>query len=277
MFIVNPNEMELHKKISAPLTHAEIEYMKSFGIDDGDGFISRKEYTMLTIIRIGRVEAKVVQQIRKQFQELLVLHGQKKLLSYEHLQRVSNKSFYAISRIFPMLDMDDDCGSQSSKLPTTSGRGKGGDDDSLSIDEELGMLPEVVIVPADSDSVSSSPTRKFSRDGGDNVKDKCYVESKKNDEIDKKKEVEEEEEEEAEGGHEDEDSFPSSDRPPPQLNEIAKKYMTNKKTRGKISNESYRNLKHSTSTKKHLQKVQKVSVLLLLIYICFVPVEDADL
>ena len=228
MFIVNPNEMELHKKIGAPLTSDEIEYMKSYGIDDGDGFISRKEYTMLIIMRIGRVNVKIVDQIRRQFQDLLIFHGEKKYLSYEHLQRYSSNSFFAMSKIFPMRSLDE-IRSQSCKF----------DDDSLrSVDDPLGSLPKPVIITDDNATSKNSESKPSDQSAvGDSDKD--------------------------DGEDEDEDDF-QSEKPIPQLGE----FKHRKSITTKISNESYRNLKHSTSTKKHLEKVKKVWTYLLNLFCC---------
>lgn len=217
MFIVNPNEMELHKKISAPLTSAEIQYMKSFGIDDGDGFISRKEYTMLTIIRIGRVNAEVVQQIRKQFKFLLMFHGQKKLLSYEHLQRVSNKSFHSISRIFPLHNNEE----------SFMAAGEDSRDNDVGSDDDLGVPGKLIIIDESSSSLEAK-------------EDKLAIDGDGEDEVD-----------------DEEDDFPSEH----QSTALARKKMTTKARtlKHKISDASFRNLKHTASTKNHLKKVMKVS------------------
>jgi hypothetical protein len=229
MFIVNPNEMELHKKISAPLTQPEIEYMKSFGMDDGDGFISRKEYTMLIIIRIGRVKADVVEQIRNQFQDLLELHGEKKLLSYEHLQRVSNRSF-RLSKIFPLnhVDIDD----ESSHFVELKREG-----DDVEFDEEVG-LSETDIVKESGAPLPQKPT---------------VEENNTDDSGAEKKDSNENEDEELD----DEFHFEGPASVIPTLRDIKEGHSNAKKGR-KISNDSYRNLKHSSTTMKHLEKVKKV-------------------
>lgn len=240
MFIVNPNELELHKKISAPLIQDELEYMKSFGMENGDGFITRKEYTLLIIIRIGRVKATVVQQIRKQFQDLLAFHGEKKLLSYEDMQLVSNigKSFFAISKIFPMRSVDS-VEEESNHLQLEEVLAEE-DMDSVNIESEC---PENLVFPeGDGTSDHHIKSRSQSRSTKHNMN-----ESKRMDEGDgdENKNVESDEE----------DAFDQDQAPNPQLGE-----MKNKKSKKtvKISNESYRNLTHTTSTKIHLQKVKKV-------------------
>lgn len=247
MFIVNPNEIDLHKKISAPLIQPELEYMKSFGMENGDGFISRKEYTMLIIIRIGRVKATVVEQIRKQFQDLLVYHGEKKLLSYEHLQRVSNKSLFWMSRILPIHSADSDELDDTHWKRVVEEESVTDEDKKeheTEIDTKNGMeLPHKMILPETSnndmnnnDAIVHSSKHKI-------------AESKQIDKIEKSEQKDEEEEEH--------DEFPSHNMAIPQLGDIKNKKPTKI---AKISNESYRNLQHSSSTKKHLQKIQKVSV-----------------
>lgn len=79
----NPDEDAVYKKIIAPLSPEEIEFMKMFGIDDGDGTLDIKEFIILTAVRIGGVSPGLITIIADRFKELD--RGHQKSIAYEDI------------------------------------------------------------------------------------------------------------------------------------------------------------------------------------------------
>lgn len=64
------DEKEIFEKIIADVTPQELHFMKLFGIDDGDGCITNKEYVILIIVRIGAVRPELIRILHQRFREL---------------------------------------------------------------------------------------------------------------------------------------------------------------------------------------------------------------
>jgi hypothetical protein len=64
------DEKEIFEKIIADVTPQEIHFMKLFGIDDGDGRITNKEYVILIVVRIGAVRPELIRILHQRFKEL---------------------------------------------------------------------------------------------------------------------------------------------------------------------------------------------------------------
>lgn len=62
--------VHLEEKICARITNEELEMMKSFGIEDGDGAINNKEYVILILVRIGAIAPDLIRIINARFQTL---------------------------------------------------------------------------------------------------------------------------------------------------------------------------------------------------------------
>jgi hypothetical protein len=60
----------LEAKINARITTDELEMMKSFGIEDGDGAIDKTEYAILVLVRIGALAPDLIRVINIRFQQL---------------------------------------------------------------------------------------------------------------------------------------------------------------------------------------------------------------
>lgn len=58
------------KLIHAKVTPTELEMMKKFELDDGDGVITRAEYILLCTVRLGALNPDLVGIINKRFNEL---------------------------------------------------------------------------------------------------------------------------------------------------------------------------------------------------------------
>lgn len=61
---------ETYAKIVEDITPQEIEFMKIFEIEDGDGTIDRNEFVILTVVRIGATPPTLIHQINQRFKEL---------------------------------------------------------------------------------------------------------------------------------------------------------------------------------------------------------------
>lgn len=70
VFMEAPEDKAIYEKIVADVTPAEVEFMKLFSIDDGDGTIDKKEFIILTVVRIGSISPMLVKKIHKRFKEL---------------------------------------------------------------------------------------------------------------------------------------------------------------------------------------------------------------
>jgi hypothetical protein len=66
----NPDEDAVYDKIIASLTPDEIDFMKMFEIDDGNGTLDIKEFIILTAVRIGSVSPDLITTIAERFKEL---------------------------------------------------------------------------------------------------------------------------------------------------------------------------------------------------------------
>jgi hypothetical protein len=60
----------LEEKVSARITNEELDMMKSFGIENGDGSIDKKEYVILILVRIGALAPELIRVINSRFQDL---------------------------------------------------------------------------------------------------------------------------------------------------------------------------------------------------------------
>lgn len=75
----------LADKISARITNDELDLMKSFGIEDGDGAIDNKEYVILILVRIGALAPDLIRVINSRFQTLDT--NRTGSITYEDLQK----------------------------------------------------------------------------------------------------------------------------------------------------------------------------------------------
>jgi len=65
-----PDDQTIYEKIVANVTEEEIDFMKIFGIDDGDGTIDNREFIILTVVRIGAAPPELINQINERFRML---------------------------------------------------------------------------------------------------------------------------------------------------------------------------------------------------------------
>jgi hypothetical protein len=65
-----PEDQSIFEKIVANVTQEELDFMKIFGIDDGDGTIDNKEFIILTVVRIGAAPPHLITQINERFRML---------------------------------------------------------------------------------------------------------------------------------------------------------------------------------------------------------------
>lgn len=92
-----PEDKSIFEKIVAGVTEEEIEFMKIFEIDDGDGTIDSKEFIILTVVRIGAAPPQLINQIHARFDILDRQHKGK--ISYDDLilgrkKKVENASSF---------------------------------------------------------------------------------------------------------------------------------------------------------------------------------------
>lgn len=66
--IGDPDEAE--KNIAAKVTIEELHMMQKFGLDDGDGQISRAEYILLCAVRLGALAPDLIIKINERFTKL---------------------------------------------------------------------------------------------------------------------------------------------------------------------------------------------------------------
>ena len=78
-----PEDKSVFEKIVAGVTEKEIEFMKIFEIDDGDGTLDSKEFIILTVVRIGAAPPQLINQIHARFAILDRQHAGK--ISYDNL------------------------------------------------------------------------------------------------------------------------------------------------------------------------------------------------
>lgn len=64
------NDTATYAKIVEDINPQEIEFMKMFEIDDGDGMIDKNEFIILTVIRIGATPPELIHSINERFKEL---------------------------------------------------------------------------------------------------------------------------------------------------------------------------------------------------------------
>jgi hypothetical protein len=83
----NAGSSLLEAKISARITNEELDMMKSFGIENGDGSIDNKEYVILTLVRIGALAPELIRVINSRFQALDVYN--RGCITYADLQSKS--------------------------------------------------------------------------------------------------------------------------------------------------------------------------------------------
>jgi Ca2+-binding EF-hand superfamily protein len=70
LFIRFGDPDEAKKVIRAKVTEKELEMMKRFGLDDGDGYISRSEFILLCAVRLGAMDPDLIQAINDRFSQL---------------------------------------------------------------------------------------------------------------------------------------------------------------------------------------------------------------
>ena len=70
LLLYSTDEQQVFRKIVADVTPQEIHFMKLFGIDDGDGRITNKEYVILIVVRLGAVRPEVISLLHQRFREL---------------------------------------------------------------------------------------------------------------------------------------------------------------------------------------------------------------
>eukprot|EP00602_Paraphysomonas_sp_CaronLab_P011003 CAMPEP_0185020974 /NCGR_PEP_ID=MMETSP1103-20130426/3622_1 /TAXON_ID=36769 /ORGANISM="Paraphysomonas bandaiensis, Strain Caron Lab Isolate" /LENGTH=812 /DNA_ID=CAMNT_0027552209 /DNA_START=188 /DNA_END=2626 /DNA_ORIENTATION=- len=88
MLILAPEDLSLLDKLSAPITTEEIEFMTTFGLEDGDGTIDKREFTVLTVVRIGAASPELIREINERFRMLdRRNHGQIKCDDIIHERR----------------------------------------------------------------------------------------------------------------------------------------------------------------------------------------------
>lgn len=66
--IGDPDEAE--KTLASRVTEEELEMMKKFNLDDGDGHISRSEFILLCSVRLGALSPDLIGKINERFQKL---------------------------------------------------------------------------------------------------------------------------------------------------------------------------------------------------------------
>eukprot|EP00602_Paraphysomonas_sp_CaronLab_P009560 CAMPEP_0185020120 /NCGR_PEP_ID=MMETSP1103-20130426/2725_1 /TAXON_ID=36769 /ORGANISM="Paraphysomonas bandaiensis, Strain Caron Lab Isolate" /LENGTH=787 /DNA_ID=CAMNT_0027550835 /DNA_START=268 /DNA_END=2631 /DNA_ORIENTATION=- len=69
-FVLLTNDMTMYDKIMTPVSDRELEFMRIFGIDDGDGTLDNREFIILTVVRIGAATPLLISQINERFKEL---------------------------------------------------------------------------------------------------------------------------------------------------------------------------------------------------------------
>ena len=62
-----PEDKSIFEWIITGVTGKEIEFMKIFGIDDGDGTLDSKDFIILTVVSIGTTPPKLISQIHSSF------------------------------------------------------------------------------------------------------------------------------------------------------------------------------------------------------------------
>lgn len=60
----------LERKINARITPDELDMMKTYGIEDGNGSIDKTEYAILILVRIGALAPDLIRVINTRFQHL---------------------------------------------------------------------------------------------------------------------------------------------------------------------------------------------------------------
>mmetsp|Transcript_1038 Transcript_1038/g.1679 ORF Transcript_1038/g.1679 Transcript_1038/m.1679 type:complete len:915 (-) Transcript_1038:217-2961(-) len=81
--LIRPSNAALLARLFADVTQEELDFMVSFGIEDGDGMISRAEFVLLMMLRIGSVSPELIGQITARFKELDRRHQGK--IAYEDI------------------------------------------------------------------------------------------------------------------------------------------------------------------------------------------------
>lgn len=81
--VQNAGSEEFSQQISAPVTNEEIEMMRSFGMEDGDGAIDAMEYVILILVRIKALQPELINIINDRFNDLDKENAGK--LSYEQI------------------------------------------------------------------------------------------------------------------------------------------------------------------------------------------------
>ena len=66
----NDKLAEATETISADVTAEELEMMKKFGLEDGDGNVDKGEFVILCMVRMGAADPDVVKMIVSKFNEL---------------------------------------------------------------------------------------------------------------------------------------------------------------------------------------------------------------
>lgn len=78
------------KIIRGVITREEVEMMKEFGIDDGDGVIDRADFILLCAVRLGAATPELIEEINKRFATLDA--GRRGALTREEILQVKIKS-----------------------------------------------------------------------------------------------------------------------------------------------------------------------------------------
>ncbi len=82
------------KTVESKVSKQELDMMKKFGLDDGDGFITRSEFILLCAVRLGAMDQGLIQLINDRFCSLDASGDG--MLTYEEL--LENPSAYVFDR-----------------------------------------------------------------------------------------------------------------------------------------------------------------------------------
>lgn len=97
-------------RLKTRVTEKELEMMKKFEIEDGDGEITRSEFILLCSVRLGIMNSDIIKAINDRYFELDV--DEKGFLTYDDILEISKKPSSA--EVSPMpIDHEDDVGSLS--------------------------------------------------------------------------------------------------------------------------------------------------------------------
>ena len=127
-----PEDRNTFDKIVAGVTSEEIEFMKLFEIDDGDGTVDSKEFIILTVVRIGAAPPTLINTIHARFDMLDRQHTGR--IKYDDIifgrkKRPQRKSFgnsvssllrsWSSKDSLPILDDDDSKNAETATSKTS--------------------------------------------------------------------------------------------------------------------------------------------------------------